>query len=75
MTGHYSRQGIVDEGLYDWTEMKPFLRALPPNATSDRENAATGLPVKIKHDWGDRYILEVWYMCFLCDRCDSLCLM
>ena len=59
ISGQYSRLGLIDEGLYDWTILEPFLFALPPGVTNDPLNPSNGLSVSIKHDWGQRYILEV----------------
>ena len=59
MTGQYTRIGIVDEGMYEWTTLEPFLHALPPGVESDPDNPSTGLPVSLRHDWGNRYILEL----------------
>ena len=59
MRGQYSRNGIIDDGLYDWTTLEPFLLTVPPESTKDPRNISTGLPTSIRHDWGNRYILEV----------------
>lgn len=59
LKGQYSRNGIIHNYLFEWDTLMPFLRALKENEVEDLSNISTGLPVPMKHDWGDRYILEI----------------
>ena len=53
MKGHYSQEGIVDEGVYNWTELKPFInRPLKKNklSTISRLNSKVSISNKEAKD-------------------------
>ncbi|KAI8918830.1 hypothetical protein BC831DRAFT_482140 [Entophlyctis helioformis] len=58
ITGFYCRRGLTNTGISHWSKLKPFIRLPPPDATVDRNNICNGRPPAMRHDWGDRYILE-----------------
>ena len=57
--GQYSRHGIIRVKLHEWNVLNPFIYTLPVGIDKDPENISTGLPVLMKHDWGNRYILDI----------------
>ena len=58
LKGQYSRTGIIDLGLHNWKKLEPFIRLPPVGAVVDPNNTNCGKPPSMRHDWGDRYILE-----------------
>ena len=56
--GHYSAIGLVDQGIMEWKTLEPFIVLPSTEATVDENNVSNGKPPVMRHDWGDRYILE-----------------
>lgn len=59
LKGQYSRNGIIHKYMFEWEILTPFIRALKEDDVKDPSNISTGLPGPMKHDWGDRYVLEI----------------
>jgi hypothetical protein len=59
LKGQYSQNGIIHNYMFEWESLTPFIRALKEDEVKDDSNISTGLPVLMKHDWGNRYVLEI----------------
>ena len=82
MAGQYSSIGVIDEGVYDWTTLKPFTKGKPVESLSVEHNDDTeesndlllhdtyyngsGFPKSLIHNWGNRYLFEI--CCWIIDE-------